>query len=49
MLALGFTTNKIAPCLFVKQTDGEFIIVAIYVDNINIFGTKNVTTQRIKL
>lgn len=47
MLALNFTTNDIAPCLFLKQAGQEFVIVAIYVDDINIFGTPTITQETI--
>jgi hypothetical protein len=45
MLALGFSNDDMALCLFIKQTNKIFIVIAIYVNNINIFGTANLTTQ----
>lgn len=40
MIALGFVNDDIVPCLFIKQKGTEFIIIAIYVDDINLVGTK---------
>jgi hypothetical protein len=48
MLALGFTNDDIAPCLFMKQTNKEFVVIDIYVDDVNIFGTANLTAQVIE-
>lgn len=39
--------GEIAPCLFIKHIGNEFIIIAIYVDDINIFGTPELTTMTI--
>jgi hypothetical protein len=38
MLAQEFTNNDIAPCLFIKRLGNEFVIVALYVDDVNLFG-----------
>jgi hypothetical protein len=47
MLALCFSNDDIAPCLFMKQTN-KFVVIALYVDDINIFGTPNLTAQNIE-
>jgi hypothetical protein len=47
MTSMGFIHNQIAPCLFIKHHEREFIIVAIYVDDINIFGTPDITEKTI--
>jgi hypothetical protein len=49
MLNLGFVTAEIAPCLFIKQAGTEFIILAIYVDDISIFGTRKITSETVDL
>ena len=49
MHALGFTHDAIAPCLFIKHLDDESVVVAIYVDDLNIFGTKTLTNQTITM
>jgi hypothetical protein len=48
MLALGFNNDDLAPCLLMKQTNKEFVVIDIYVDDINIFGTANLTAQIIE-
>lgn len=47
MLTLDFINDDIAPCLFLKHIGKEFVIISIYVDDINIFGTKSLTLQTI--
>ncbi len=47
MLKLGFKNDDIAPCLFIKRERTEFIIIAIYVDDINIIGTQRITEHTI--
>lgn len=48
MLALDFMNEDLAPCLFLKQLGKDVVIVTIYVDDVNIFGTSNLTSQTIK-
>lgn len=49
MIAQGFTNAKIAPCLFIKQEAQEFVIIAIYVDDLNIFGKPSLTPKTIQI
>jgi hypothetical protein len=49
MLAEEFTNNDIAPCLFIKRLGNEFVIVALYVDDKNLFGTTSLTAQTIDI
>jgi hypothetical protein len=49
MISMGFTHDQISPCLFLKHKNDEFVIVAIYVDDINIFGTPDITEHTITL
>jgi hypothetical protein len=49
MLAQGFTNNDIAPCLFIKRMGSEFVIVALYVDDVNLFGTTAITVETIDI
>jgi hypothetical protein len=49
MLAIGFTNSKIAPCVFIKREGRELVIVAIYVDDPNLFGTEKIMLETIKL
>jgi len=39
LLEKGFENNKICPCIFIKKTISEFVIVAVYVDDLNLVGT----------
>lgn len=41
LLSKGFVTNDIAPCLFIKRVDKEFVLISVYVDDLNIIGTVN--------
>jgi len=36
----GFVTSDICPCVFIKCAKGSFVIIAVYVDDLNIIGTK---------
>jgi hypothetical protein len=49
ILAIEFTNAEIAPCLFVNREGNEIIIVAIYVDDQNLFGTNTFMLETIKL
>ena len=35
----GYTNDAICPCVFIKKTISEFVVLAIYVDDINLIGT----------
>jgi hypothetical protein len=49
MLALGFHNADIAPCIFIKRDGKELVIVAIYVDDLNLFGTNKMLQETIRL
>jgi hypothetical protein len=49
MLAMGFKNEDITPCLFIKHNGTDFIIVAIYVDDLNLFGTNRIMQETIQL
>ena len=36
----GYVNNPICPCVFIKKTSSGFVIIAVYVDDLNIIGTK---------
>jgi hypothetical protein len=38
MLAIGFCNEDIASCLFIKKDKEEFIIIAIHIEDMNLFG-----------
>lgn len=35
----GYTNNPICPCVFIKKTTSGYVIIAVYVDDLNIIGT----------
>jgi transposase InsO family protein len=35
----GFNTNELSPCIFIKTIKQEFVLIAIYVDDLNLIGT----------
>ena len=39
LLKEGYVNNPICPCVFIKKTTSGFIIIAVYVDDLNIIGT----------
>ena len=36
----GYTNDAICPCVFIKKAISEFVVRAIYVDDINLIGTQ---------
>lgn len=48
MLNLDFINDDLAPCLFLKQVDTEFLVLALYVDDVNIFGTPHLVSKTIQ-
>ena len=36
----GYVNSPICPCVFIKKTSSGFVIIAVYVDDLNIIGTK---------
>ncbi|KAL0461117.1 UNVERIFIED_CONTAM: Retrovirus-related Pol polyprotein from transposon TNT 1-94 [Sesamum latifolium] len=39
LIKKGFCNNQISPCLFIKRTESGFVIIAVYVDDLNIIGS----------
>ena len=39
LLKEGYVNNSICPCVFIKKTENELVIIAIYVDDLNSIGT----------
>ncbi|KAG7578737.1 Ribonuclease H-like superfamily [Arabidopsis thaliana x Arabidopsis arenosa] len=39
LLSKGYTNNAICPCVFIKKFPSGFVIIAVYVDDLNIIGT----------
>jgi hypothetical protein len=49
MLKLGFKIVDIAPCLFIKEGDNELVIVAIYVDDLNLLRMNKIIVNTITM
>ena len=39
LLKEGYQNNPICPCVFIKKSQSEFVIISVYVDDLNIIGT----------
>ena len=37
----GYQNNNICLCVFIKSSTNEFVVIAVYVDNLNLVGTPN--------
>ena len=40
LLKKGYKNDPICPCIFIKRLGSEFVIIAVYVDDLNIIGTR---------
>ena len=45
----GFKANKYTPCVFVNQRGKQLVLIAIYVDDLNIFGTREAVEKTVNL
>ena len=41
----GYVNNPICPCIFIKKSEIEFVIIAMYVDDLNLVGTPKELTR----
>ena len=39
LIKLGFANNEICPCIFIRARDTGFVIIAVYVDDLNLMWT----------
>ncbi|GMI81042.1 cysteine-rich RLK (RECEPTOR-like protein kinase) 8 [Hibiscus trionum] len=39
LLAKGYKNDPISPCIFIKRFSSGFVIIVVYVDDLNIIGT----------
>ena len=44
----GYINNPICPCVFIKKSELGFSILAVYVDDINLFGISEELTKAAK-
>ena len=35
----GYKNNSICPCIFIRRSVSDFVIIAVYVDDFNLIGT----------
>jgi hypothetical protein len=49
LLIMGLKNADIALCLFIKKEGKELIIMGIYVDNLNLFGTNKIMVETITM
>ena len=45
LLKEGFENNPICPCVFIKKSESEFAIIAVYVDDLNLVRTPEKLTK----
>jgi Reverse transcriptase (RNA-dependent DNA polymerase) len=45
----GYKSNIISPCIFIKRSISSFIIIAVYVDDLNIIGSPEEIEKTAKL
>lgn len=49
LIAKGFTHNPTLPCIFTYSISVGFVIVAVYIDDLNIIGTFDICQYTQKL
>lgn len=49
LLGHGFMNDPALPCVFISRKDAEFVVVAAYVDDLNLIGTENEIERTISL
>jgi len=45
LLKERFENNPICPCVFIKKSESGFVIIAVYVDDLNLVGTLEELTK----
>ena len=43
----GYVNNPICPYIFIKKSETEFAIIAVYIDDLNLVGTPEELTRTI--
>ena len=49
LMQQGFKANKYTPCVFVNRRGKQLVLIAIYVDDLNIFGTHEAVEKTVNL
>ena len=39
LISQGYENNELCPCTFIKKSHSRFVIIAVYVDDMNLIGT----------
>ena len=48
LLKEGYANKPICPCIFIKKSKAGFVIIIVYVDNLNLIRTPEELTRRSK-
>ena len=49
LISKGYKNHVICPCVFIKKTTSGYVIIAVYVDDLNIIGTTKEISEVIEL
>ena len=47
LLQKNYKNDPLCPCVFIKRSGSEFVIIAVYVDDLNIIGTTNELSEAV--
>ena len=47
LLRKRYKNDPLCPCVFIKRSRSEFVIIAVYVDDLNIIGTTNELSEAV--
>ena len=47
LLQKRYKNDSLCPCVFIKRSGSEFVIIAVYVDDLNIIGTTNELSEAV--
>ena len=47
LLRKRYKNDPLCPCVFIKRSGSEFVIIAVYVDDLNIIGTTNELSEAV--
>ena len=48
LLKEGYANNLLCPCIFIKKSETEFAIIAVYVNDLSLIGTSEELTRTTK-
>ena len=47
LIGKGYKNNELCPCVFIKRSSSVFVIVVVYVDDMNIIGNLDEMTDTV--